>query len=70
MHMASKDGFVPPEAQEKIKAVFTPHNHITLHVYEGQDHAFARPGGEHYDAAATTLANDRTVAFFRENLGS
>jgi carboxymethylenebutenolidase len=70
MHMASKDGFVPPEAQEKITAVFTPHDQITLHVYEGQDHAFARPGGEHYDAAAAELANDRTLKFFRENLGS
>ena len=70
MHMASKDGFVPPEAQEKIKAVFTPHSRITLHVYEGQDHAFARPGGEHYDEAAAKLANDRTLAFFKETLGS
>jgi len=70
MHMASKDGFVPPEAQEKIKAVFTPHSRITLHVYEGQDHAFARPGGEHYNEAAAKLANDRTLAFFKETLGS
>jgi carboxymethylenebutenolidase len=70
MHMASKDGFVPPEAQEKIKAVFTPHSRIALHVYEGQDHAFARPGGEHYDEAAAKLANDRTLAFFKETLGS
>jgi carboxymethylenebutenolidase len=70
MHMASKDGFVPPEAQEKIKAVFTPHSRVTLHVYEGQDHAFARPGGEHYDDAAAKLANDRTLAFFKETLGS
>ena len=70
MHMASKDGFVPPEAQEKIKAVFTPHSRIALHVYEGQDHAFARPGGEHYDEAATKLANDRTLTFFKETLRS
>ena len=70
MHVASKDQFVPPEAQEKIKAALGGHNQITLHVYEGQDHAFARVGGEHYDAAAANLANDRTLAFLKEHLGS
>ncbi len=70
MHMASKDQFVPPEAQEKIKAGLSGHSQITLHVYDGQDHAFARIGGEHYDAAAATLANDRTLAFLKEHLGS
>lgn len=70
MHMASKDQFVPPEAQEKIKAALTGHSQIRLHVYDGQDHAFARVGGEHYDAAAATLANDRTLAFLKEHLGS
>ncbi len=70
MHMASKDQFVPPEAQEKIKAALVDHSQVRLHVYDGQDHAFARVGGDHYDAAAATLANDRTLAFLRENLGS
>ena len=70
MHMASKDQFVPPEAQQKIKAALGDHGQISLHVYDGQDHAFARVGGEHYDAAAAALANDRTLAFLKEHLGS
>ena len=70
MHMASKDQFVPPEAQQKIKAALGDHGQISLHVYDGQDHAFARVGGEHYDAAAATLANDRTLAFLKEHLGT
>ena len=70
MHMASKDQFVPPEAQEKIKAALGTHGQVQLHAYDGQDHAFARIGGEHYDEAAATLANDRTLAFLKENLGS
>ena len=70
MHMASKDQFVPPEAQQKIKAALSDHGQISLHVYDGQDHAFARVGGEHYDAAAATLANDRTLAFLKEHLGT
>ncbi len=70
LHVAAKDQFVPPEAQEKIKAGLAGHSQVSLHVYEGQDHAFARVGGEHYDVAAATLANSRTMNFFRENLGS
>jgi len=68
LHVASKDQFVPPEAQEKIKAGLSRHSHVSLHVYEGQDHAFARIGGEHYDKAAADLANQRTLDFFKEHL--
>jgi carboxymethylenebutenolidase len=32
------------------------------------DHAFARKGGEHYDAKSANLADDRTTAFFEKNL--
>lgn len=68
MHMASKDRFVPAEAQEKIKAGLSGNPFVTLHVYEGQDHAFARVGGEHYDREAAELANGRTRDFFKRNL--
>lgn len=67
-HMASEDGFVPKEAQEKIKANFSGNALVTLHVYEGQDHAFARRGGAHYDEASATLANERTAEFFKAHL--
>ncbi|WP_420402934.1 dienelactone hydrolase family protein [Nisaea sp.] len=68
-HIASEDGFVPKEAQEKIKAGLSGNPLVTLHVYEGQDHAFARQGGAHYDEAAAKLANSRTSDFFKANLG-
>ena len=29
----------------------------SAHVYDGQEHAFARVGGQHYNADAATLAN-------------
>lgn len=70
LHIASEDGFVPKEAQEKIEADLKDHPRIAIHVYEGNDHAFARVGGAHYDAAAAGLANERTAAFFKETLGS
>jgi carboxymethylenebutenolidase len=66
--MASEDQFVPKEAQEKIKAGLQGHPQITLHVYEGNDHAFAREGGAHYDAQAAKLANQRSADFFKANL--
>ncbi len=69
MHMAGKDQFVPPEAQEKIKSSLKENSKVTLHYYADQDHAFARIGGNHYDADAAKAANDRTAAFFKENLG-
>ncbi len=68
LHVASKDQFVPAEAQEKITAGLAGHAQVTLHVYEGQDHAFARVGGGHYDKAAADLANGRSIELLKGSL--
>jgi carboxymethylenebutenolidase len=68
MHVAEKDQFVPPEARERIIEAAGRINCITAHVYPGVDHAFARPGGAHYDASAAELANSRSKAFLAEHL--
>lgn len=68
LHMANEDKFVPKEAQAQIKEGLKGRPLVTLHEYAGQDHAFARVGGEHYDKAAADLANQRTAEFFRKNL--
>ncbi|NNG02817.1 MAG: dienelactone hydrolase family protein, partial [Inquilinus sp.] len=68
LHIAEKDQFCPPEAQNKIKSVLSGHATVTLHSYPNVDHAFARQGGAHFDQAAADLANERTAAFFAENL--
>jgi len=68
MHIAAEDKYVPKEAQTKIKQALGANGKVTIHVYEGMDHAFARVGGAHYDAAAAKLANDRTAAFFKKHL--
>ena len=68
LHLAAKDQFVPPAAQDKIKAGLSGNPNVTLQVYEGQDHAFARPGGDHYDAAAAELANRRSLEHLKGNL--
>jgi len=68
LHIAEKDQFVPPEAQAKIKGALKDNPHVTLHSYAGADHAFARDGGDHFDAAKAELANRRTAEFFHQNL--
>lgn len=68
MHIAEKDGFVPPEAQTKITTALAGNSNVAIHVYPGQDHAFAREGGKHWNADAAALANKRTADFFKANL--
>ena len=69
MHIAEEDGFVPKEAQAAIKSALRGNPLVEIHSYAGKDHAFARRGGQHYDEAAAKLANQRTLDFFRNNLG-
>lgn len=68
LHIAKNDKFCPPDAQTQIHAALAGNPLVTIHDYEGMDHAFGRPGGEHYDAAAAELANLRTLEFFVHNL--
>ena len=70
MHIAGKDQFVPPPAQQKIQAGLKGNKHATMHLYPDQDHAFARVGGDHYDKDAAAAANDRTAAFFKQHLSN
>ncbi len=69
MHIAEKDGFVPPEAQGKIKAAVGGNRNVTIHSYAGRDHAFARVGGGNFHAADAELANRRTADFLKTHLG-
>ena len=68
LHIAELDQFCPAEAQAKIHAALEQNENITLHDYAGQDHAFARVGGAHFNAASAELANLRTLEFFARHL--
>jgi carboxymethylenebutenolidase len=70
LHAAEKDGFSSPAALKTIRDGLAPIVHATVHSYPGVDHAFARKGGEHYDAQAAALADGRTAQFFTDNLKS
>ena len=69
LHLAGRDQFCPPSAQAQIHQALDTHALITLHAYPEQDHAFARPGGAHFDAQAAELAHLRTLEFFVRHLG-
>lgn len=68
LHIAEKDRFSSPEEIDKVKQGLAANGKVTIEVYSGQDHAFARSGGEHYDAASAKRANERTINFFKEHL--
>ncbi len=69
LHIAEEDGFCNKEAQAQIKAGLDGNAHVTIHSYAGMDHAFARHGGEHYNADAAGQANQRTLDLFKASLG-
>jgi carboxymethylenebutenolidase len=68
LHIAAQDSYCKPDAQAKIKAALGSNPKVTIHSYAGQEHAFARMGGQHYDKASADLANGRTAEFFKKNL--
>jgi len=68
LHIAAKDEYTPPEAQEKIVAGLAANPLVSVYRYPEMNHAFARPGGKHYDQANADLANSRSATFFRQYL--
>lgn len=68
IHIAGADEFVPPPAQSAIADALAAHDKVDVHIYAGQEHAFARHNGMHYDTAAAALAHQRTLALFAEAL--
>ena len=69
LNIAGKDSFSSGPAQAAVEAGLGGNPHVTLHVYPGRDHAFARQGGEHWHADDAALANKRTTEFFQKNIG-
>ena len=68
VHLAEEDEFISKAAQAEIKAALAKKLNTTVYSYPGQNHAFYRHGGAHYNAAAATLAHERTYAFLNRQL--
>jgi carboxymethylenebutenolidase len=68
MHLAEEDEFISKPAQAAIKAALAKKPNATVYSYPGQNHAFSRHGGAHYNAEAAALAHERTYAFLNRQL--
>jgi carboxymethylenebutenolidase len=68
MHLAEEDEFISKAAQAAIKAALAKKPSATVYSYPGQNHAFSRHGGAHYNAEAAALAHERTYAFLNRQL--
>jgi carboxymethylenebutenolidase len=68
-HMAELDGYAPLEQREALIAAFDGNPNATFYIYQGQDHAFAREEGEHYDKPSTLMASGRTMELFHRSIG-
>jgi carboxymethylenebutenolidase len=71
LHFGERDHTTPPEVLARILAAIAGNSYVQPHVYPNAVHAFAnhaRPN--HYNAAATALADQRTFSLFRTWLSS
>ncbi|WP_297488607.1 dienelactone hydrolase family protein [Acidocella sp.] len=68
LHIAEQDEFVSPEVQNTVLEALEDNEWVDAFIYPNVQHAFARPGGVHYDARAATIANGRTTELLAEIL--
>ena len=68
LHIAEKDEHVPTSVQEAVLDALEDNEWVDAFIYPNVQHAFARPGGIHYDARAAVIANGRTTELLAEIL--
>lgn len=69
LHIAELDKFTPPEARQAILDATAQHPRAQAYVYEGGDHAFARPNSEHYHKPSARFAHERSVTALHQTIG-
>ena len=69
LHVPQEDHFVDKATQQRMHEGLDDHPKVTLFDYPGEDHGFATEFGLRRSEASATLADERTAAFFAENLG-
>ncbi len=68
MHLGEADEYIPEAAREAIIAAAAGVPSVQVFTYPGQNHAFARVNGGHFNADAAEKADARTTAFFEQHL--
>lgn len=69
IHIAELDAYVPKHAREHILQMTAQRPNWQAFVYEGCDHAFARPASPRRNEAGAALAEERTLNFLGAYLG-
>ena len=69
LHIAQEDGMVPPAARQQIQAGFSGNALVSIFVYPGAEHAFARIGGHNFHKPSVLLAQDRTLTALKSVMG-
>ncbi len=69
-HFATRDGWINQDMVNGFEVAMqnAGKSELTIHWYEA-DHAFANPTSARYDVDDAALSWERTVKFFRQNLG-
>jgi carboxymethylenebutenolidase len=68
LHYAGLDQFAGPDVAKHVRETFHDDPRVTVWEYPKAGHAFARPGGAHFEAASADLADMRSLSFFIEHL--
>ncbi len=65
LHFGAEDDHI---GKDQIDAVRNAHPEVQIFLYEGAGHGFSCDARGSYNPQAATLARERTLAFFEENL--
>ena len=74
-HLLSGDGPISRMVESRkpggnvVRAALEGNDKVAIYDYEGQGHAFARVGGQHYHQASAEAARERTLDLFKTHLG-
>jgi carboxymethylenebutenolidase len=67
LHFGETDASIPPEHWAKVRAA---HPSLPVHVYAGAGHGFSCDERASFHKPSHEQARERTIAFFRQHLGS
>lgn len=70
LHIAELDSYVPEDVRKVIINEVEGRDGWGYELYEGCDHAFARPNGAHFVADAAAKAEKLSLAFMQRHLAS
>jgi carboxymethylenebutenolidase len=68
LHYAELDQYASPAVAAQVRETYKGDKRVTVYEYPKVGHAFARPGGSHFDPRAADLADMRTLSFLVETI--